>query len=60
MSVIRIASRYAKSLLDLAKERGELEIVHKDILDFKQDAMMLGLKCVFFINVFRVNGCFLH
>lgn len=34
MSITRIASRYAKSLLDLAKERGELDIVLKDIQDF--------------------------
>jgi len=31
MSVTRIASRYAKSILDLAKERGELETVLGDM-----------------------------
>lgn len=32
MSVIRVASRYAKSLLELAVERGDLESVHRDII----------------------------
>jgi len=36
MSVTRIASRYAKSLLDLAKEQGKLERVLEDIKAFKQ------------------------
>ena len=31
MSVIRVASRYAKSLLELAVEREDLEAVHRDI-----------------------------
>lgn len=31
MSVIRVASRYAKSLLELSVEKGELEAVHKDM-----------------------------
>ncbi|WP_460622398.1 ATP synthase F1 subunit delta [Hymenobacter tenuis] len=31
MSEIRVASRYAKSLLDLAQERGELEVVKQDM-----------------------------
>lgn len=34
MSVERIASRYAKSLLDLAVERNELEVIHGDIQGF--------------------------
>ena len=32
MSVSRIAGRYAKSLIDLAVERNELEAIHEDIL----------------------------
>lgn len=36
MSVIRIASRYAKSLIDLADERGALDEVLGDIKSFKQ------------------------
>jgi len=36
MSVTRIASRYAKSLLDLAKEQGKLERVLEDIKAFKK------------------------
>ncbi len=31
MSVTRIATRYAKSLLDLATEQGKLELVHDDM-----------------------------
>ncbi|GGG45862.1 ATP synthase F1 subunit delta [Hymenobacter glacieicola] len=31
MSELRVASRYAKSLLDLAEERGELEVVKQDM-----------------------------
>lgn len=31
MSVTRISTRYAKSLIDLSIERGELEVVHNDI-----------------------------
>ena len=31
MSELRVASRYAKSLIELAEERGELEQVHKDM-----------------------------
>src|SRR5690606_7316415 len=31
MSVIRVASRYTKSLLDLAVEQGQLEAVHQDM-----------------------------
>lgn len=30
----RVASRYAKSLLELAKEQGKLDVVHKDMLLF--------------------------
>lgn len=32
----RVASRYAKSLLDLAAEKGQLEEVHKDMLYLQQ------------------------
>lgn len=32
MSAVKLASRYAKSLLDLAIEQNQLEAVHKDIL----------------------------
>ena len=32
----RLASRYAKSLIDLAVERGQLEVVYKDMLYLKQ------------------------
>lgn len=34
MSVTRIAQRYAKSLMDLAAERGKVERVHEDVLVF--------------------------
>lgn len=34
MSVSRIATRYAKSLLDLATEQGQLEAVHADMVAF--------------------------
>lgn len=34
MSVSRIATRYAKSLLDLASEQGQLEAVHADMVSF--------------------------
>ena len=34
MSEIRVASRYAKSLIELAQERGELEKVYQDMLLF--------------------------
>lgn len=36
MSVQRIARRYAKSLFDVAKERGELELVHDEVIDFQK------------------------
>ena len=36
MSVTRIANRYAKSLMDLAIERGELDAVLADVEDFKK------------------------
>jgi F-type H+-transporting ATPase subunit delta len=32
----RLATRYAKSLIDLSKERGELEVVYKDMLYIQQ------------------------
>ena len=35
MSVERIASRYAKSLVELASEQNKLEEVHEDILTFR-------------------------
>jgi F-type H+-transporting ATPase subunit delta len=36
MSVSRVASRYAKSLIDLAREKGELERIYQDIVAFKE------------------------
>lgn len=36
MSVIRIANRYAKSLLDLAKEQGKLDRILEDVESFNQ------------------------
>jgi len=36
MSVIKIASRYAKSLIDLANEAGKLETIYGDITGFKE------------------------
>ena len=36
MSDFRVASRYAKSLLELAAEKGKLEEVHQDMLLFAQ------------------------
>jgi F-type H+-transporting ATPase subunit delta len=36
MSVIRISSRYAKSLLDLAVDRSEIDKVYQDMLMFKK------------------------
>ncbi|GAA0892284.1 ATP synthase F1 subunit delta [Fulvivirga kasyanovii] len=36
MSEFRAASRYAKSLLELAEEKGVLEEVHKDMLSFHE------------------------
>lgn len=38
MSVQRIASRYAKSLIELAQERGKLERVLEDVQSFQQVA----------------------
>jgi len=38
MSVIRIASRYAKSLIDLAEEQGQLDNVLEDIKSFQAAA----------------------
>lgn len=38
MSVTRIASRYAKSLIDLAVEQGKLERVLEDIKSFQRAA----------------------
>lgn len=35
MSATKLASRYAKSLLDLAKEQGQLDAVHNDMAEFK-------------------------
>lgn len=36
MSVVKVASRYAKSLLDLAKEQNKVEDVLKDIQSFRK------------------------
>jgi len=36
MSEFRVAERYAKSIIQLANERGELEAVHNDMLYFKK------------------------
>jgi F-type H+-transporting ATPase subunit delta len=36
MSEIRVASRYAKSIIELAQERGELEQVYQDMLLFSK------------------------
>jgi F-type H+-transporting ATPase subunit delta len=49
MSVSIVASRYAKSLIDLAKEQNVLEAVYQDMLLFKETAdknrgLMLALK----------------
>ncbi len=38
MSTARIASRYAKSLIELAREEGKLERVHEDVLHFQAAA----------------------
>jgi len=38
MSLSKIATRYAKSLIDLAKERKELDKVHEDVLLFQEVA----------------------
>ncbi|MEM9887584.1 MAG: ATP synthase F1 subunit delta [Bacteroidota bacterium] len=38
MSLSKIATRYAKSLIDLAKERKELDQVHEDVLLFQEVA----------------------
>ena len=49
MAVATVAARYAKSLLDLAQERGITETLHKDMLLFKRTVeqsrpLMLMLK----------------
>jgi F-type H+-transporting ATPase subunit delta len=49
MSVSIVASRYAKSLIDLAKEQGVLDAVYQDMILFKETAdknrgLMLALK----------------
>lgn len=36
MAVATVAARYAKSLLDLAQERGLIETIHKDMQFFKE------------------------
>lgn len=36
MSTIRIASRYAKSLIELAQDQGNLERVYEDVLNFQK------------------------
>ena len=45
----RVASRYAKSLLDLATEKGQLEQVYKDILYLQQ----LTIESRDFLNLLR-------
>ena len=44
MSVTRIASRYAKSLLDLAKEQGKVEKVLEEVKVFKKAAEQKDFK----------------
>ncbi len=46
MSFIKVASRYAKSLIDLAQERGELEKVYEDVQMFQQVAENKDFKMV--------------
>lgn len=36
MSVVRIATRYAKSLMELAQDQGKLETIYEDIATFNQ------------------------
>ena len=49
MSEIRVAARYAKSLLDLAVERKELDAVHTDMLLFSAYCD----QCVDLVKMFR-------
>ena len=46
MSFIKVASRYAKSLIELAQERGELEKVYEDVQMFQQVAENKDFKMV--------------
>ncbi len=46
MSVTRIASRYAKSLLDLAQEQGKLERILEDVKAFQKAANQQDFKLV--------------
>jgi F-type H+-transporting ATPase subunit delta len=40
MSITRIASRYAKSLFDLAKNEGKLDKIHQDVLYIREVAVL--------------------
>ena len=40
MSAIRIAGRYAKSLIDLSQERGELDAIYNDMMLFAETAKL--------------------
>ncbi|MDX2002282.1 MAG: ATP synthase F1 subunit delta [Chitinophagales bacterium] len=44
MSAVRLAARYAKSLIDLAIEKNALEQVHADMLLFNETASHAGFK----------------
>lgn len=44
MSATKLASRYAKSLIDLAKEQGQLDAVHGDMLIFQEACKNNDLK----------------
>ena len=46
MSIARIASRYAKSLFDLAKNEGKLDKVHQDILYVREVAELPDFSAV--------------
>jgi F-type H+-transporting ATPase subunit delta len=38
MSIIRVASRYAKSLIEIAQEKGKLERIREDVISFAEVA----------------------
>jgi F-type H+-transporting ATPase subunit delta len=46
MSITRIASRYAKSLFDLAKSEGKLDKVHQDVLYIREVARLQDFAAV--------------
>ncbi len=50
MSAIRLANRYAKSIIGLAQEKGELENLYKDISNLKTDLELSHQLQVFFKN----------